>query len=186
MANLYRNEVVLKGSESSIESFISKYFSVKQECKFIDFEKLLPLDGKQAEEVWHSDSDAFNFEVVRSESGILKFRFDTKGCPPTAVFNEIVKLKPDFKEVVITACCEQLSWIFKIEANRNLTITTLQWDDQGKLSRKIIKKIAADLWGYSKRPNLEEQGFVHVGGGQYIKIHSGIGLDQLYPRFKTN
>ena len=184
MANLFRNEVVLKGSEASIESFINKYFSVEQERKFIDFEKFLPLNGKQPEQVWHSDSEAFNFEVIRAESGFLKFRFDTKTCPPTAIFSEITKLKPDFKEVVITACCEQLSEIFKIEAKQSLYITTLQWDDQGKLSRKVIKKIAADLWGYSKRPNLEEQGFVHVGGGQYIKVHAGIVLNQLYPRFK--
>ncbi|MEN4750706.1 hypothetical protein ABEH28_13160 [Pseudomonas sp. Ps21-P2] len=184
MANLYRNEVVLKGTDASIHSFINKYFSVEQEQKFIDFEKFLSLNGKQPRQIWHSDSEAFHFEVVRAESGIFKFRFDTKTCPPTAIFTEITKLKPDFKEVIITACCEQLSEIFKIEAKQSLYITTLQWGDQSKLSRKIIKKIAADLWGYSKRPNLEEQGFVHVGGGQYMKFHAGIGFDELYPRFK--
>ena len=187
MANVFRNEVVLKGSDDAIAGFINQYFSVEQGRKFIDFEKFLPLEGKEPSEAWHSDGEAFNFEVVRAGSGVLKFRFDTKNCPPTAIFKEITKMKPEFKEVIITACCEHLSEIFRIEAKVSVYITTLQWDDQGKLSRKIIKKIASELWGYSKRPNLEEQGFIHVGGGQYMKMHFGLtGLADLYPRFKKN
>lgn len=52
MANVFRNEVLLKGSDEAIAGFINKYFSVEQGCKFIDFEKLLPLEGKKLSEVW--------------------------------------------------------------------------------------------------------------------------------------
>lgn len=187
MANVFRNEVILKGSDEAIAGFVNKYFSVEQGCKVIDFEKLLPLNGKEPGEVWHSDSDAFNFEIIRAQPNMFVFRFDTKNCTPTAIFTEIINVKPDFKEVIITACCEHLSEIFKIEAKESLFITSLQWNDQGKLSRKIIKKIATELWGYSKRPNLEEQGFVHVGGGQFIRMHFNMaGLADLYPRFKKS
>lgn len=185
MANVFRNEVVLKASDESIAGFINQYFSVEQGCKFIDFEKLLPLEGKEPNEVWHSDSDAFNFEVVLAESGVFKFRFDTKSCPPMAIFLNIFKEKDSFQEINIVSCCEHLSEIVKFEGKRNLIITNLQWNGFGKLSRKIIKRIGLSLWGYSKRPNLEEQGFINIGGGQFIKMHFDMTAYQdLYPRFK--
>ena len=184
MANVFRCEVVLKGSESSIESFITDYFSVEQERKFLDFEKLLPLNGKEPCEVWTSSSDAYNFEVVRAESGVFGIRFDVNNCPPAEIFTKILSMKKDFKEINIVSCCEQLSEMIQLDAKANLYITFLEWADQNPLHRKLIKQTAKRLFGYSKRPNLEEQGFVHVGGGQYIKVHAGIGLNQLYPRFK--
>lgn len=185
MANVFRCEVVLKGSESSIESFINNYFSVEQERKFFDFEKLLPLNGKEPSEVWTSSSDAYNFEIVRADSTVFAFRFDVNNCPPAEIMAKILTVEEDFKEINIVSCCEHLSEVIQFDARTNLYITHLEWADPNPLQRKLIKQTAKRLFGYSKRPNLEEQGFVNVGGGQFIKMHFGFSAVQdLYPRFK--
>ena len=187
MANVYRSEVVLKGTDSSIESFINDYFSLEQECKYFDLEKVLPLEGREPEDVWQSCSEAYNFEVIQADNGVFKFRFDTNENPPLTIFYELLRrFKHGSSRISFVSCCEHLTTIVKLEGNDNLVITCLQWNDSGKLSRKIIKKIALKLWGYSNKPNLEEQGFVHVGGGQYIKMHFDMNcVEDLYPRFKN-
>lgn len=72
MANVYRSEVVLKGTDSSIESFINDYFSLEQECKYFDLEKVLPLEGREPEDVWQSCSEAYNFEVMQADNGVFQ------------------------------------------------------------------------------------------------------------------
>lgn len=187
MANVFRNEVVLKGSDEAISGFINEYFSVEQGCKFIDFEKLIPLEGKELSEVWGSDSEAYNFEVVRAENGIFKFRFDTNTRPPEVIFFRILSEKILFDEINILSCCEQLSELLQLEGNHYLRITHLHWSVSSKLYRDVIKKAAKRLWGYSKCPSFEEQGFIHIGEGRYIKKHCGLkSLAELYPRFKKS
>ncbi|MBL3827758.1 hypothetical protein EGU81_01700 [Pseudomonas syringae pv. theae] len=187
MANVFRNEVVLKGSDEAIAGFINQYFSVEQDRKFIDFEKLLPLEGKEPCEVWGSNSEAYNFAVVKADFGIFKFKFDTNTRPPSSIIGRILREKDKFEEIKIVSCCEQLSEVLMAEEINDLRVTHLYWDVSDKLYREVIKKTAKRLWGYSKRPNLEEQGFINIGGGHFIKAHFGLDcLKDLYPRFKKS
>jgi len=187
MANVFRNEVVMKGSDEAIAGFINQYFSVEQDRKFIDFEKLSPLEGKKPRDVWGSDSEAYNFEVVKADFGIFKFRFDTNTRPPSSIIGRILREKDKFEQMKIVSCCEQLSEVLMAEEIDDLRVTHLYWDVSDKLYREVIKKTAKRLWGYSKRPNLEEQGFINIGGGHFIKAHFGLDcLKDLYPRFKKS
>lgn len=185
MANVFRSEVVLKGSDAAIESFVDRYFSLAQERKYLDFEKVLPLNGEQPYEVWGSSSEAYNFEIVRSCKGEFVFRFDVAERLPVQIFLKLLCDKGSFSEISVVSCCEFLSEVLELVGKKDLFITNLYWEDRTPLSRKLIKKTGKRLWGYSKRPNLETQGFIHVGGGQFIKIHfDPNGLEDLYPRFK--
>ncbi|WP_439854841.1 hypothetical protein [Pseudomonas yamanorum] len=184
MANVYRSEVILKGEKSEISNFIKNTFSTEDGQQYLDFEKLLPLNGKNALDVWGCDSEVFNFEVTRSEDQCFAFRFDVTGDLPSLVISQIMNIKGGLAEIIIRSCCEQLSIALHMIGNRDLRTMIADRKSRNPLSKKFIKHICKALWGYSKIPNFVDQGFIDVGGGCFMKFHSMTSLEDLYPRFK--
>ncbi|MCF5188631.1 MULTISPECIES: hypothetical protein [Pseudomonas] len=188
MANVYRTEYEVKGTAQEIKKFIVEVIGDgATERQYFDLEKIIPLDGQEMDTAWGSESEAFNFQLCHVSSTKIVFRFDTNNCTPLHVCFALMN-KYTLLTFNVRSCCELL-----IEAVRFVKDPRIQgigcecheWNDDGGVWRKYIKNEAKYLWGYSNKPNLEKRGFVKIGN-TYVKVHFGISLEELRPRFKVS
>lgn len=188
MANVYRTEYEVIGTEHELKKFIVEVLGDGvNERQYFDLEKIIPLDGQEMDIVWGSESEAFNFQLCHVSSTKIVFRFDTNNCTPLQVCFALMN-KYTFLTFNVRSCCELL-----IEAVRFVKDPRIQgigcecheWNDDGGVWRKYIKNEAKHLWGYSNKPNLEKRGFVKIGN-THVKVHFGISLEELRPRFKVS
>ena len=190
MADVYRSEVVFKSDAKTIKTFLDKCFSLIDDKRYLDFEKFIPLSGGKPLDVWDCGALAHNFEFVKyiAESELV-FRFDTIIGGAGLVVN---KLLCDYPKASIktTLICEMLDFAIVITRPSFHSKPKIRDAHKGMCSlsdEAWINDIGRELWGYSKAPDLEKQGFIPVGNGQFMKVHEGVdAFKNLYPRFKAD
>lgn len=190
MADVYRSEVVFKSDAKTIKNFLNKCFSLIDDKYYLDFEKFIPLNGKNPLGVWDCGALAHNFEFVKNipESEIV-VRFDTVNGGAGFIINELLTAFPN-ATIQTTLICEMLDFAIVITRPSFHSKPKIRDAHKGMCSlsdEAWINDIGRELWGYSKAPDLEKQGFIPVGNGQFMKIHEGVdAFKNLYPRFKAD
>lgn len=188
MANVYRTEYEVKGAEQEIKKFAFEVLGDgATERQYFDLEKIIPLSGQGMDTVWGSESESFNFELCYMSLTKIVFRFDTNNGTPLHICVALMN-KYSLLTLNVRSCCELL-----VEAVRFVKDPRIQgiacecheWSDDGGKWKKHIRNEAKYLWGYSNKPNLEKRGFVKIGN-TYVKVHYGVSLEELRPRFKVS